>query len=118
MKAASASGPAGAPLRLLGRTELPDYSGDFDHFAVDVPGNRLFLAAEDHGTLEVFDLRSGRHLKTVKGVETPHSILYMPDRNRLLVTDGPGYALRAAPDAVDAWRFETAVGGTRSPERR
>ena len=84
----SAAGAPGAPLRLLGRTELPDYSGDFDHFAVDVPGNRLFLAAEDHGTLEVFDLRTGQHLKTVKGVETPHSILYMPDRNRLLVTDG------------------------------
>ncbi|GAB1331031.1 AfsR/SARP family transcriptional regulator [Streptomyces sennicomposti] len=28
---------------------------------------------------------------------------------RLLVTDGPGYALRTAPDTVDAWRFETAV---------
>ena len=25
---------------------------------------------------------------------------------RLLVTEGPGYALRAAPDTVDAWRFE------------
>ncbi|MEV0779627.1 BTAD domain-containing putative transcriptional regulator [Streptomyces sp. NPDC050428] len=38
-----------------------------------------------------------------------------PDRRprtpaRLLVTEGPGYALRAGPDAVDAWRFETAVG--------
>lgn len=29
---------------------------------------------------------------------------------RLLVTEGPGYALRAGPDSVDAWRFETAVG--------
>jgi DNA-binding SARP family transcriptional activator len=29
---------------------------------------------------------------------------------RLLVTDGPGYALRAEPDAVDAWRFEKALG--------
>ncbi|MFJ2828827.1 BTAD domain-containing putative transcriptional regulator [Streptomyces sp. NPDC087263] len=28
---------------------------------------------------------------------------------RLLVTEGTGYALRAAPDAVDAWRFEAAV---------
>ncbi|WP_405848984.1 BTAD domain-containing putative transcriptional regulator [Streptomyces niveus] len=38
---------------------------------------------------------------------------------RLLVTDGPGYALRAAPDGVDAWRFETAVGeaATLAPER-
>ncbi len=28
---------------------------------------------------------------------------------RLLVTEGPGYALRADPDSVDAWRFEQAV---------
>ncbi|MDL4776837.1 AfsR/SARP family transcriptional regulator [Actinomadura xylanilytica] len=28
---------------------------------------------------------------------------------RLLVTQGPGYALHAEPDAVDAWRFEQAV---------
>ncbi|MER5942318.1 BTAD domain-containing putative transcriptional regulator [Streptomyces sp. NPDC001928] len=37
-----------------------------------------------------------------------------PDRQprtpaRLLVTEGPGYALRAPADAVDAWRFEAAV---------
>ncbi|MFC4036525.1 BTAD domain-containing putative transcriptional regulator [Streptomyces polygonati] len=28
---------------------------------------------------------------------------------RSLVTEGPGYALRAEPEAVDAWRFERAV---------
>ncbi|MDX3076657.1 BTAD domain-containing putative transcriptional regulator [Streptomyces sp. MI02-7b] len=37
-----------------------------------------------------------------------------PDRprrapSRLLVTEGPGYALRPESDAVDAWRFEAAV---------
>ncbi|WP_326808062.1 winged helix-turn-helix domain-containing protein [Streptomyces sp. NBC_01775] len=42
-----------------------------------------------------------------------------PDRRprtpaRLLVTEGPGYALRAEPDAVDAWRFETATGSAAS----
>lgn len=37
---------------------------------------------------------------------------------RLLVTDGPGYALRVSTDAVDAWRFETAVAaaGTLPPK--
>ncbi|WP_433519839.1 BTAD domain-containing putative transcriptional regulator [Nonomuraea sp. CA-143628] len=35
---------------------------------------------------------------------------------RLLVTEGPGYALRAEPDAVDAWRFEQAVAATLPPE--
>ncbi|MET7704157.1 BTAD domain-containing putative transcriptional regulator [Streptomyces sp. NPDC005485] len=28
---------------------------------------------------------------------------------RLLVTEGPGYALHAEPEAVDAWRFEAVV---------
>jgi len=75
-------------LVLQGRTELPGYSGDFDHFAVDLQGNRLFLAAEDHGTLEVFDLHTGKHLRSVKGFATPHSIFPIPQTHRLLITDG------------------------------
>lgn len=78
---------AGEPLTLVGRTDLPTYTGDFDHFAADVRGKRLFLAGEDGGTLEVFDLQSGRHLKTVKGFEAPHAIHFMPKSNRLIVTD-------------------------------
>ncbi len=86
---APTGGPDSAPaLILLGRTDLPGYSGDFDHFAVDLKGNRLFLAAEDHGTLEIFDLETGKHLKTVKGFDTPHSILLIPEKNQIIVTDG------------------------------
>ena len=76
------------PLRLVASVDLPKYSGDFDHFAADVNGNRLFLAAEDHGTLEVFDLKSTRWLRTIRGFEVPHSILYLPASQKLLVTDG------------------------------
>jgi DNA-binding beta-propeller fold protein YncE len=78
---------AAEPLRLLGRTDVPGFEGDFDHFAVDVKGNRLFLAGEDKGTLEVFDLRTGKHVKTVDGLEAPHAIHYMPERNRLIVSN-------------------------------
>ncbi len=84
-----ASGARGETVLVLqGRTELPGYTGDFDHFAVDLQANRLFLAAEDHGTLEVFDLRSGKHLKSVSGFETPHSIFLVQRTHRLLITDG------------------------------
>ena len=79
-------------LRLVATVDLPKYSGDFDHFAADVNGNRLFLAAEDHGTLEVFDLKSTRWLRTIRGFEVPHSILYLPASQKLLVTDGRGFA--------------------------
>ncbi|HVH89375.1 MAG TPA: hypothetical protein VM912_21850, partial [Terriglobales bacterium] len=77
-----------SPLRLVNSVDLPQYSGDFDHFAADLNGNRLFLAAEDHGTLEVFDLKNTKWLQTVKGFDVPHSILYFPGSQKLLVTDG------------------------------
>jgi DNA-binding beta-propeller fold protein YncE len=85
--AASFALAAAEPLKPAGRTELPEYSGDFDHFAVDLKGNRLFLAGEDGGTLEVFNLKTGARLKTVKGFGTPHAIHFIPGSNRLIVTD-------------------------------
>jgi DNA-binding SARP family transcriptional activator len=33
----------------------------------------------------------------------------------LLVTEGPGYALRASPDEVDAWRFESLMNDPGAP---
>src|SRR2546423_933593 len=89
---------ADEPLRLLGRTDVPGFEGDFDHFAADVKGNRLFLAGEERGTLEIFDLRSGKHVKTVKGLGEPHAIHSMPDHNRLIVSDS-GEGLTRVLDA-------------------
>src|SRR2546421_8495202 len=98
--AACAAASDSTPLKLLKSVDLPKYSGDFDHFAADVKGNRLFLAAEDHGTLEVFDLKTTRWLKTIKGFEVPHSILYLPESQKLFVTDGGEHMSRvlSSPD--------------------
>ena len=60
-------------LRLIGRTDVPGYEGDFDHFGLDLAGNRLFLAGEDGGSLEVFDLRSGAHVRSVADYAETHS---------------------------------------------
>jgi WD40 repeat protein len=77
-----------APLRLIGTVDMPGIDGDFDHFAVDLKNNRLFLAAEEHHTVEVFDLHSGKAIYSIKGFDTPHSILYLPDTDKLFVIDG------------------------------
>jgi len=77
-----------SPLKLLHTTPLPGFTGDFDHFSVDLKGNRLFLAAEDHKTVEVFDLQTGEREKSITGFGEPHAILYLPESGNLLVTDG------------------------------
>ena len=62
------------PLKLVATTPLPGFSGDFDHFALDLKGQRLFLTAEDHKTVEVFDLE-GKHLHSITGFGQPHAAL-------------------------------------------
>ena len=84
---AVAGAQAAAPLRLTETVALPGYTGDFDHFAVDRQRGRLLLAAEDHATLEIFNLKTGKHLKTVTGFGAPHSILVRPGASTILVTD-------------------------------
>jgi DNA-binding beta-propeller fold protein YncE len=75
------------PLKLVATTPLPGFSGDFDHFAIDLKGKRLFLTAEDHKTVEVFDLE-GKHLHSITGFGQPHAALFLPESNKLIVTDG------------------------------
>lgn len=82
--------PAAQPLTLRHRTDLPGYDGDFDHLFADTDENKLFLAAEDHGTVEVFDLRTGAHLKTLSTFKAPHAFFLVPGSHRLIVTDNSG----------------------------
>lgn len=85
--AASTPTVAGA-LKARGSVDIPGYVGDFDHFAIDTSGDRLFLAGEEGKTLEVFRLTTGERLRTLTQVEVPHSLFYMPDKDELLVLDG------------------------------
>jgi DNA-binding beta-propeller fold protein YncE len=77
-----------APLKLIETTPLPGFSGDFDHLTADLKGNRLFLTAEDHKTVEVFDLKSGKPIHSITSFNEPHALVYLPDSNNLIVTDG------------------------------
>ena len=75
-------------LKLIGTTDLPDVSGDMDHLAIDMAGQRLFVCAEDNGTVRVIDLKTHNVLRTLKGFDAPHSILFLPDQKELYITDG------------------------------
>jgi DNA-binding beta-propeller fold protein YncE len=78
-----------APLKLVQTFKLPaSVKGNFDHFAVDLKNNRLFATPEDYKAVVVYDLRTGKLLHTIQGIERPHAILYREDLNRLYVTDG------------------------------
>lgn len=81
------------PVTLVHMTALPDITGDFDHFAVDLKRNHLFVSAEVHHSVEMFDLRTGEHLQSIPGFKTPHSLAFVPEKDELLVADGGDSAL-------------------------
>lgn len=74
---------------------LPDVEGRIDHLSVDVKGQRLFVAALGNGTVEVIDLRSGRRVHEIHGLEEPQGLLYEPDSHRLFVACGGDGTVRA-----------------------
>ena len=50
---------------------LPGVEGRIDHFSVDVPGKRLFIAALENGSVEILDTRRGERVAEIKGLEEP-----------------------------------------------
>src|ERR1700736_1928527 len=91
------------PLQLIHSIPLPEITGgDFDHFAVDLASNRLYAPSEVYGSIELFDLRTGKHIKSATGiVKSPHLLTFMPGRNELFVAD----AGNASCDVLDATDF-------------
>ena len=89
----SAAGSAFAapvpPLKLVAKYKMPaSVKGRFDHLAADVPGNRLFVTAESAHQVLVFNLRTGKYLRSIPGIQIPHAILVRDDLHRIYVTDG------------------------------
>jgi DNA-binding beta-propeller fold protein YncE len=78
-----------APLKLVQTFTLPaEVKGHFDHFEIDLKGNRLFATPEDYKAVLVFDVKSGELIHTIGGIGRPHAVLYREDVNRIYITDG------------------------------
>lgn len=93
---------AQTPLTLDTTIPLPAIgAGDFDQFAVDLKRNKLFVSGEDFASIETFDLTTGKHLQSVRGVVAlPHKLIYIADKNELFVADGKDASVKVL-DATD-----------------
>lgn len=83
------SANAGA-LRLVQAIPLPGVEGRFDHFAIDLQRRHLFVAGLGNNTLEVLDLREGKHLHSIKGLRKPTGIAFVPEVDRVFAASGDG----------------------------
>jgi len=88
------------PLDLVGTIDLPRVEGRIDHLAFDAGTQRLFVAALGNNTVEVLDLKSGTHVKSLPGFREPQGIAVVPDAKLVAVANGRGDGVQMV-DAID-----------------
>src|SRR5260370_8924592 len=77
----------------LTTTRMPGVQNHFDHLTPDLKNRRLFVVPEDNKSVEVYDIRSGKFVHSIKGIGGGHSVLYRSDIDRIFLTDGSQGAL-------------------------
>ncbi len=76
-------------MKMIDSIPLPNVEGYFDHMAVDIKGQRLFLPGEHQRTIEVIDLRTQKVIHTITGFGgDPRKTIYLPEVNEIWVDDG------------------------------
>jgi DNA-binding beta-propeller fold protein YncE len=76
-----------APLRLAQTISVPG-ARKWDHFGVDLKGNRLFVSSEEEPAVEVFNLKTGEHIRSLTDFKEPHNVLPFPELKKIFVVDG------------------------------
>ena len=91
-----------APLRQIQTIPLPNVEGYFDHPAVDVKGQRLFVPGEYQKTIEIVDLRAGKVIHSITGLEgNPRKVIYIPQSNQIWVDLGNGTCKSFSGDSYE-----------------
>ena len=94
---------AQSTLALTRSIPLPGVEGRIDHLAIDLSGERLFVAALGNNSLEVVDLGSFSVAYSIGGLSEPQGVAYVEESGKLYVAnagtgecdvyDGSSYAL-------------------------
>jgi hypothetical protein len=92
------------PLRLVQTIPLPNVEGRIDHMAVDLKGQRLFIAALGNNTVEVLDLRAGQRIRSITGLHEPQGVGFIPESNKIFIAN----AKSGACDIFDGSSFKLA----------
>lgn len=90
----SATAQQSQPLMLQRTIPLPGVEGKFDHFAVDLEGSRLFVAATGNHSVEAIDLKNKKVTQSIPGLGKPHGLAWIPATHTLYVADGALAELR------------------------
>ena len=82
------------PLTLVRSIELPHVEGRIDHLAFDAATERLYVAALGNNTVEVLDVRTDVHVRSLPGFREPQGIAVATNTRAVAVANGQGEGLQ------------------------
>ncbi|OIQ93648.1 hypothetical protein GALL_244070 [mine drainage metagenome] len=68
--------------------QLPNVKGRIDHMAINLDEQIIYIAALGNNTVEAVDLKDGKIIKTIDGLDEPQGICYIPQQHEIVVANG------------------------------
>ncbi len=67
---------------------LTNVKGRIDHIDIDIKHKKAFIATLGNNTLEVVDPENGKITGSIKGLDEPQGVVYIPKHQEILVANG------------------------------
>lgn len=67
---------------------MPGVKGRIDHIDINIKNQIAYLAALGNNTVEVVDLKAGKIIGTITGLDEPQGVAYITRHNELFVANG------------------------------
>ena len=107
---ASSTKPEIAPLQLIQRIPTPGLTGRIDHFTAYPKRRLLIFAALGNNTVEVVNSFEAKVIHSIKGLNEPQGVLFLPEFNKLFVANAGSGMVNVYDGKTWALRKSIALG--------
>ncbi|HEV8504222.1 MAG TPA: YncE family protein [Chitinophagaceae bacterium] len=67
---------------------LANVKGRIDHMDADIKKQVVFMSALGNNSLEIVDIKNGKHLHSIKKLSEPQGVIFIPQTNEIMVANG------------------------------
>lgn len=89
-------------LQLIATVPLPEVRGRIDHLSYNNEQQIIYVAALGNNTIEAVDLKNKKIIHTIKDLNEPQGVVYIPESNSIFVANGDN----GVCDVFNATTFE------------
>lgn len=75
-------------LQLSKIISLPNVKGRIDHLDINLKSQIVYIAALGNNTLQVVDLKNGKVVHSITGLDEPQGVCYIPQHQEIFVANG------------------------------